>query len=204
MVKKDTRKFKIEKIIPWVLIITGIVGLMMSAVLIYDETQISHNPNYKPSCNLNPVVSCGSVIASKQAQAFHFSNPYLGLVGFAVIVTTGVTLIAGAKLKRWYWLGLEAGSVFGVAFCMWLFFQSVYRINDLCPFCMVTWVAVITLFWYTTYYNFWIGNLKLPPKLKAAGKFISRHHVDILIFWFLVIGALILNHFWYYYGKHFF
>jgi uncharacterized membrane protein len=201
MVKKDTRKFKIEKVIPWILIITGVVGLLMSAVLIYDETQISHNPNYKPSCNLNPVVSCGSVIVSKQAQAFHFSNPYIGLVGFAVIVTTGVTILAGAKLKRWYWLGLEGGAIFGVAFCHWLFYQSVYRIHDLCPFCAITWIAVITLFWYTTYYNFWIGNLTLPEKLKPAGKFVTRHHIDILVLWFLIIAALILNHFWYYYGK---
>ena len=201
MAKKDNRKFKIEKVIPWILIVTGVVGLLMSAVLIYDETQISHNHNYKPSCNLNPVVSCGSVIVSKQAQAFHFSNPYLGLVGFAVIVTTGVTIIAGAKLKRWYWLGLQGGAIFGVAFCHWLFYQSVYKINDLCPFCAVTWIAVITLFWYTTYYNFWSGNLTLPEKLKPAGKFVARHHIDILVLWFLTIAALILNHFWYYYGK---
>jgi len=201
MAKKNNRKFKIEKVIPWILIVTGVVGLLMSAVLIYDETQISHNQNYKPSCNLNPVVSCGSVIVSKQAQAFHFSNPYIGLVGFAVIVTTGVTILAGAKLKRWYWLGLQGGAIFGVAFCHWLFYQSVYKINDLCPFCAVTWIAVITLFWYTTYYNFWSGNLTLPEKLKPAGKFAARHHIDILVLWFLIIAALILNHFWYYYGK---
>ena len=201
MAKKDNRKFKIEKVIPWILIVTGVVGLLMSAVLIYDETQISHNHNYKPSCNLNPVVSCGSVIVSKQAQAFHFSNPDIGLVGFAVIVTTGVTILAGAKLKRWYWLGLQGGAIFGVAFCHWLFYQSVYKINDLCPFCAVTWIAVITLFWYTTYYNFWSGNLTLPEKLKPAGKFAARHHIDILVLWFLIIAALILNHFWYYYGK---
>ena len=201
MAKKDNRKFKFEKVIPWILIVTGVVGLLMSAVLIYDETQISHNHNYKPSCNLNPVVSCGSVIVSKQAQAFHFSNPYIGLVGFAVIVTTGVTILAGAKLKRWYWLGLQGGAIFGVAFCHWLFYQSVYKINDLCPFCAVTWIAVITLFWYTTYYNFWSGNLTLPEKLKPAGKFAARHHIDILVLWFLIIAALILNHFWYYYGK---
>ena len=201
MAKKDNRKFKIEKVIPWILIVTGVVGLLMSAVLIYDETQISHNHNYKPSCNLNPVVSCGSVIVSKQAQAFHFSNPYIGLVGFAVIVTTGVTILAGAKLKRWYWLGLQGGAIFGVAFCHLLFYQSVYKINDLCPFCAVTWIAVITLFWYTTYYNFWSGNLTLPEKLKPAGKFAARHHIDILVLWFLIIAALILNHFWYYYGK---
>jgi hypothetical protein len=204
MAKKQTSRFNITKFIPWVLVVTGIIGLAMSAVLIFDEAQIAKDPNYKPSCNLNPVVSCGSVISSKQAQAFNFSNPYIGLVGFSVIITTGMTLFAGAKLKKWYWLGLEAGAIFGVGFCHWLFYQSVYRINDLCPFCVVTWVITITLFWYTSYFNFSHGYLKLPAKLAPAGQFVKKHHLDILMLWFLVIGALILKHFWYYYGKHFF
>ena len=204
MAIKKIPKFNIDKFIPWVLVITGIIGLAMSAILIFDEAQIAKNPNYKPSCNLNPVISCGSVISSKQAQAFHFSNPYIGLVGFSVIITTGMTIFAGAKLKKWYWLGLEGGAIFGVAFCHWLFYQSVYKINDLCPFCMVTWVITITLFWYTSYFIFSNGFVKLPAKLKPAGQFVNKHHVDILVLWFVVIAALILKHFWYYYGKHLF
>ncbi len=201
MVHKKKQGFRIDKLIPWVLVITGIIGLAMSAILIFDEAQIAKNPNYHPNCNLNPVVSCGSVIVSKQAQAFHFSNPYIGLVGFTIVITTGMAIFAGAKLKKWYWLGLELGTIFGIAFCHWLFYQSVYKINDLCPFCAVTWVITITMFWYTSYYNFHHGYLKLPAKLRPAGQFVKKHHIDILVLWLLIIFALTLKHFWYYYGK---
>ncbi len=204
MTQTKPRGLKIDIIIPFILVLAGVIGLVMSGTLLYDESQIAKNPNYQPSCNLNPVVSCGSVISSKQGKAFNFSNPYIGLVGFTVLITTGMTLFAGAKLKKWYWLGLEAGGIFGVIFCHWLFFESIYRINDLCPLCAVTWAITITTFWYTSYYNFYHGNLRLPKNLKPIGSFIAKHHLDILVLWLLLIFLLIMKHFWYYYSKHLF
>jgi len=139
---------------------------------------------------------------SDEASAFGFPNFFIGLVGFPIIATTGLVMLAGAsKLKRWYWLGLEFGLLFGVAFVHWLFFQSVYGINALCPYCMVVWAITITLFWYITLYNIQLGHIQLRGWLQKVAFFARRHHFDILIFWFLLIAALILKHFWYYYGQ---
>jgi uncharacterized membrane protein len=141
---------------------------------------------------------------SGQAKAFGFPNPWLGLTAFAVLLTVGVSLLAGAKFKRWFWLGLEAGTIFGVGFVHWLFYETVYHINALCPWCMAVWVVVIPTFWYVTLYNIEQGVIKLPKgKWQTVGAFARRHHFDILVLWFLIILALILKHFWYYYGKHF-
>src|SRR5207247_2275010 len=105
--------------------------------------------------------------------------------------------------KKWYWQGLNLGAALGVAFITWLFFQSVYRINALCPYCMVVWVCTITTFWYVSQYNLQTRALVIPgkvgPKIRA---FVQKHHLDILILWFIVIAALILKHFWYYYGRN--
>jgi uncharacterized membrane protein len=140
---------------------------------------------------------------SKQANAFGFPNPFIGIVGFSIVTATGMAILAGAsKLKRWYWLGLQAGTVFGVAFIHWLFFQSVYRIGALCPYCMVVWVMTITLFWYVTLYNVQTGVIKLRGQLQQIGFFLRRHHLDILLVWFLVIAFFILKRFWYYYGQY--
>jgi uncharacterized membrane protein len=202
--KLFNKTIRLDKAIPWILIICGTIGLICALIIMYEKVAIMQNPSYVPSCNLNPTVSCGSVMQSKQSHAFGFPNPFLGMVGFPVVITTGVVLLAGAKkLKRWYWLGLQAGTIFGVFFIHWLFFQSAYRINALCPYCIVVWLMTMTLFWYVTLYNIQTGVIRLRGRLQQAGYFVRRHHFDIAGLWALVITSLILHHFWYYYGQFF-
>jgi len=191
------------KAIPYILVIGGIIGLIASAILTYDDNKIIANPGYVPSCNLNPIIACGSVIKAPESQAFVIPNPYIGLVAFPILTTTGVAILAAAKFKRWYWLGLEAGSIFGLGFIHWLFFETVYRIHALCPYCMAVWIVVITTFWYLTLYNLQTGVINLPKKYKPVTAFLVKHHLDILLCWFLIIAILILKHFWYYYGHYF-
>jgi uncharacterized membrane protein len=203
--KERTDMFKnwsLPKVIPYILIIAGIVGIISAFAISVDEIKILQNPNYKPICDINPIISCGNVMQSKEASAFGFPNPYIGLAAFGSLLTVGVGMLAGAKFKRWFWLGLEAGSVFGIGFVHWLFFESVYRINALCPYCMTVWVITIATFWYVTLYNIDQGNIKLPIKLKGFYGFVRKHHLDIYIAWILIIAALILKHFWYYYGRY--
>ena len=199
------RNVTLLKALPWILVVGGAIGVACSGIITYDKIQTLQDPAFRPGCDLNPIVSCGSVMDSSQAAAFGFPNTFIGLAGFAVITTTGVILLAGVgKLKRWYWLGLEIGLLFGVGFVHWLFYESVYNIGSLCPYCMVVWAVTITMFWYVTLYNIQAGNLKLKAWAKRAAVFARRHHLDILTLWLLSIAALILKHFWYYYGDKLF
>lgn len=188
----------LAKTLPYILVVGSILGLIASAVLTYDHNKLAANPNYIPSCNLNPIVACGDVIKSKQAEAFRFPNPYIGLIAFPAAMTAGMAIFAGATFKRWFWLLLNAGTLFGVGFIHWLFYETVYRIHALCPYCMVVWVVTITMFWYVTLYNLRQGYIKLPARLKPAGAFVQKHHGDLLLLWFLLITTAILTHFWYY------
>jgi uncharacterized membrane protein len=193
----------LQKALPWLLVVCGAIGLLCALVIMYDKVELLKNPAFKPGCDLNPVVSCGNVMESKQANAFGFPNPFIGIVGFSVVITIGMTILAGAvKLKRWFWIGLQLGTIFGLGFVHWLFYQSVYSINALCPYCMVVWVMTITLFWYVTLYNIQTGVIKLKGWAQKGGYFAQRHHLDILVLWLLIIAAFILKHFWYYYGKY--
>lgn len=194
---------KLAQCMPWLLIIGGVIGIICAFIISYDKIQILQHANYRPSCDLNPIISCGSVMSSRQGSAFGFPNPWVGLAAFAVLVTIGMAMLAGGKFKRWFWMGLEVGSVFGIGFVHWLFFESVYRIHALCPYCMVVWVVTITTFWYVTLYNIETGVITLKQGTsQKLGLFARKHHLDILVFWLLIILALILKHFWYYYGKH--
>jgi uncharacterized membrane protein len=192
----------LKQAMPWILVICGAIGLACALIIMYDKVELMQNPHFQPNCDLNPVVSCGSVMQSDQAAAFGFPNPFIGIAGFSIVLTMGMAMLAGAKFKRWFWLGLQAGTIFGLGFVHWLFFESVYRIHALCPFCMVVWAMTITLFWYTLHYNIQTGVIKLKGGAQKAGYWLRRHHLDILILWLLVIAFFILKHFWYYYGQH--
>ncbi len=159
------------------------------------------NPSFQPNCDLNPIISCGSVMKSDQSDVFGFTNPFLGLAAFPVLITVGVAMLAGGVFKRWFWLAVQAGALFGLFFVHWLFFQSVYRIGTLCPFCMVVWVITITIFWYLLLFNIEQGHIGLRGKLASAGVFARKHHLDILALWLVIIAVLILQHFWYYFGS---
>lgn len=180
------------------LILVSAIGLVASFILTIEKFQLLKDPKVQLSCNFNPVVSCGSVISSPQAEAFGFANPLIGLVGFAVIITIGVGMIAGAKYKRWFWLGLQAGTIFGVLFSTWLFYQSLYVIKALCPFCIVVWAVVIALFVYVTRYNLINGNIKVKKSFQALSRWFCENAWFIVALWYLAIFVAILNRFWYY------
>ncbi|HET9850462.1 MAG TPA: vitamin K epoxide reductase family protein [Candidatus Saccharimonadales bacterium] len=192
---------KLSTVFPWLILIAGIIGVLASLILSIEKIDTLKNPHYVPVCNLNPIFSCSTVSGSDQAEAFGFYNPFLGLAGFAAVATVGSVLLAGARLKKWFWRLFQLGMTFAIVFITWLQYETLYRIGALCLFCMVTWAVTIPAFWYTTLYNLDAGHLTKPKRLAGATTFARRHHLDILIVWYLIIIALVLKRFWYYFGN---
>jgi uncharacterized membrane protein len=199
--KDQSQEKKWVKALPWILVICGLIGTFASLMITVEKFDLLQNPNYHPVCDLNPVISCGSVMQSEQAAAFGFMNTYIGLIGFPVVLTIGMAMLAGARFKRWFWLGLQLGLSLGMVFAYWLLYESVYRIGALCPYCLSVDLVLTIAFWYATLFNLRQGHLRAPASWSKFVGFISRHHLDILIVWFLIVIALILKHFWYYYGQ---
>ncbi|HVV25927.1 MAG TPA: vitamin K epoxide reductase family protein [Candidatus Saccharimonadales bacterium] len=194
----------LKNALPWILLIGGIIGYICAFIIMNDKVKLANNPNYVPSCSLNPVISCGSVMKSAQAHAFGFPNPFIGLGAFPAVAVVGGAMLAGARFKKWFWRSLFGGYLLGTIFAYWLLFESVYRIKALCPYCLGIDVVVTITFWYLKLYMIDQKYLPLPKrgKPKAVYGWIRRHHLDILVAWFIIVIALILKHFWYYYGKH--
>lgn len=184
----------------WLYIVGGAVGLAAAFTLLVEKIRLLEDPAYVPSCSINPILSCGSIMKTDQAEAFGFPNPIIGVVGFAVVLAVGMGILAGAEHRRWFWLGLQAGTTFGVVFVHWLIFQSLYRIDALCPYCMVVWVVTIPLFWYTTLHNLNQGHVRVPSRLNLVSTTARTFHGAILTAWFLVIAGLITNRFWDYWS----
>ncbi|ROO87220.1 putative membrane protein [Actinocorallia herbida] len=167
----------------WTIALSGAVGLAVSAVLTLERIRLLENPGYRPSCNISPILSCGTVMKTEQAAAFGFPNPLLGLVAFAVVLTLGAVLLSGTALHRRIWLGLHAGSVAGLVFVHWLIFQTLYRIGAVCPYCVAIWIVTILLACVTA-----VRVRRLPPRVAWL----------LPVLWYLAIALLILNRFWFY------
>ena len=137
----------------WLLVITGILGWLASGILVLEKLEVLKDPNHTTVCDVNPWISCGQVMQTPQSSVFGFPNMFIGIVAFAVIITTGMALLSGARFARWYWIGLQTGVTLGFAFVVWLWFQALYEIRILCPFCMVVWAVMIPLFVWVTVRN---------------------------------------------------
>jgi uncharacterized membrane protein len=117
------------RVVPWVLAVGGGIGMLAAFILTIEKINLLTDPGYRPTCSINPILSCGSVMTTPQAAAFGFPNPLIGIAGFSVVATLGVLLLSGVRPPRWCWLGLQAGVTFGVVFVHWLIYQSLYRIG---------------------------------------------------------------------------
>lgn len=146
----------------WLLLITGVVGWLASGTLVLEKLEVLKDPNHVTVCDVNPWISCGQVMQTWQSSAFGFPNMFIGIVAFAIIITTAMGILAGAKFARWYWLGLQAGVTLGFVFVVWLWSQALYSIHILCPFCMIVWAAMIPLFVWVTVRNISHGVIPLP------------------------------------------
>ncbi len=193
-------KFSLKQALPYILLVAGIIGCVASFALTYDKIHVLQDPSYIPDCNINPVLSCGSVMKTEQASLLGVPNTVFGLMAFSMLFTFGILLIAGAQVNKWVWRGAQVVALIGVIFMHYLFLQGVYRINAICPWCFIVWMITIPVFWYITIYNLNVGNIRPPAALKPASLFVQRHHGDILLVWYLIIFGILLQHFWYYWS----
>lgn len=175
------------------LVITGAAGLLAAWVITHDKLKMMEDPSFVPGCSLNPVVACGNIMKSEQASAFGFPNPWLGMATYPVIIGIGLALLAGARFRGWYWLGMNAGTLFGVGFCTWLQYQSLYNINSLCLWCCLAWVATILMFCYVTTHNIKHRVIPAPNWLRNG---LTEFHWVPPVLWIGIIGMLILTRWW--------
>lgn len=173
---------------PWLLIVAGVIALVAAFELTLEKVRVLSDPSYSPSCDINPVLSCGSVIITDQASVFGFPNPVMGLIGFSVVITIGVVLASRVELPRWIWLGLNVGALAGFGFVQWLVWQSLYSIGALCPWCMVVWAMVAPIFVWVTAANLASGRLPAPG---IVVDLVVGLRWFLLFAWYLVVLGLI-------------
>jgi len=175
----------------WLLVVLGGAGLYGSLSLAIDKYKILEDPTFIPDCDLNPILSCGTVMVTDQGSVFGFPNPVIGLMAFSVVVTLGVLVAGGVRLPQWTVVGLAGGALLGVVFVHWLAFQSVYRIGALCPWCMVVWTVTLPIFVWTAL----LAARSLPATSRVGSAVWSVRYL-VLTFWYLGFVVAALIQFW--------
>lgn len=182
----------------WTLILSGILGWIAAFTLTLERLHVATNPEATLSCDLNPFISCKSVMLTEQAALLGFPNPLIGLAAFIFPIAVGVAILAGAKFALWFWRIFATGITMGFLFVVWLWTQSTFVINVLCPYCMVAWVAMVPLFWTVILFLVREGVIDTP--LRLAG-FFDRAYERVWL-WVLVtdlvMAAIIIVRFWSY------
>lgn len=180
------RKLKPEIFLAYWMAVLAVIGLSAAMILSIEKIEVLVNPNHLASCSLSPVVSCSPIIASPQASAFGFANSFIGIFGFAAVLTAAMTILAGATtLSKIWWRTLLGGIALGASFCIWLFHEGVFEIGKLCLYCMLVWLVTFALLWMVTahaiqqeYINFGARFNKL---LSYKYEFITTTYVIIFM-----------------------
>ncbi|WP_241979838.1 vitamin K epoxide reductase family protein [Cryobacterium glaciale] len=141
------------------LIIAGIIAFAAAFALTLDKIHLLEDPNAQLSCSFSVLIGCATNLSSPQGAILGFPNPLIGLAAWSVVITIGMAILAGARFARWFWVGLNVGMLAAITFVIWLIGQSIFVLDVLCPWCMVTWAVTIPAFLAVTLYNFTVGNL---------------------------------------------
>ena len=149
-------------------IIAGAIGFAAACALTLDKIALLQDPNAQLSCNFSVLFGCGTNLNSPQGNILGFPNALLGIAAWGVLITIGAAILAGARFASWFWIGLNIGVTGAIALVIWLISQSIFVLDVLCPWCMVTWSVTIPLFLAVTLYNLKSGHIPAPASVRRA------------------------------------
>jgi uncharacterized membrane protein len=150
------------------LIIAGALWLLAAFELSVEKVLVLADPEHVPNCNVGVLVGCTTNLESWQGSVFGFPNPFIGLMAWPVVITIGVAILARAHFAHWFWIGFNAGVAGALVFVGWLIAQSIYVLDVLCPWCMLTWAVTIPAFWVVTLHNLRTGHIPASARVRAV------------------------------------
>jgi uncharacterized membrane protein len=128
------------------MLVSSILSLFASLVLSIDAVKLAAQPAGQLSCNINSVLSCGTVAKAWQSQLFGFPNSFIGLMTEPVVITVAIAGLGLVTFPRWFMRVAHVVYGFGLIFALWLLSQSYFVINALCPWCLLVTFSTITVF----------------------------------------------------------
>lgn len=170
------------------------VGLLCSLILSIEKLHLLENPNAQLACSVNVFINCATVMNTPEASLLGFPNSFIGMMAYSVLLTVAMAYMFGAKLPRNFMALAQLGVTVEILFAYWLFFDSVYIIQVLCPFCLAVTFSSTMIFAAITRYNILENNLYLAPKTQALLERLVLKDYDKMFVagWVVLMIALVL------------
>ena len=166
--------------------ISGFIGLVTSFVLSIEAWQLAANSSARFDCDISSVLSCSAVAQTWQARILGFPNAFLGIFFEAVVLAISVAIFAGVKFPRWYMLGTNLLYTIALFFAYWLFGQSYFIIQVLCPWCLLITLTTTLVFGGITRINIRDCVIPAPEGLRR----IVAQGLDWALWGLIVFGVL--------------
>ncbi len=179
------------------MLVSACLSLIASFVLSVDAIDLARDPGAQLACNINATISCGTVGVSWQAHLLGFPNAFLGMVAEPVVITIAVASLAKVRFPRGFMLAAQIVYTIGVAFAYWLFYQSMFVIGALCPWCLLITLSTTLVFSSLTHVNLRDNNLFLSDRAHQRAKAALRMGLDalIVVVWLAAIVVLVVTHY---------
>ncbi len=180
-----------------VMLVSSLASLAASLVLSTEALTLAKDPTADLGCNINAVLSCGTVANSWQASLLGFPNAFLGLIAEPVVITIAVASLGGVRFPRWFMLAAQGVYTIGLLFAYWLFYEAMFDIGALCPWCTLVTVATTLVFFEMSHVNIRDNNLYLPRRLHESLAWAVRANLDLLlvVVWLLFLALLVVLHY---------
>lgn len=174
------------------MLISSLISLFASFVLSVDAIILKANPKAELACNISEGISCGTVGASWQANLFGWPNAFLGLVAEPVVITIAILGLARVGFPRWFLLSAQFVYTLGLIFALWLFYQSYFNINAMCPWCLLVTTTTILVWTSMTRINIEAGNFGNTVRRKLSPALTYNADIVGSVLLIAVLGAMVV------------
>ncbi|MCG7308666.1 vitamin K epoxide reductase family protein [Brachybacterium sp. ACRRE] len=190
--ERASRRRAPDLLVGIVLLIGGALGWIAALALFMDKIFLSANPDAQLGCDINPFISCGTVMMTWQASALGIPNMAIGLGGFAIMGAIGSLLVSRAAVPRWFRWATLGGMVFAFAMVHFLAISAIFVIHALCPWCLVVWVVTGPMFFAVLAHTVETGTLAVRGALAS----LLRRWVVLTLLWYALVAVVIVIAFW--------
>lgn len=169
------------------------VGLLCSLILSIEKLHLLENPNAQLACTVNVFLNCATVMNTPEASLLGFPNSFIGMMAYSVLLTVAIAGLWGVRFPKSFMALAQLGVTIEIIFAYWLFFDSVFVIQVLCPFCLAVTFSSTMIFAAVTRYNILEKNLYLAPKTQATlESWVSKDYDKVIVVgWVVTMVALV-------------
>ena len=141
---KHGEEVKQPKLFIWMSLASA-VGLVSAFWQLMEKIAILKDKDIALSCNINDVFSCSNVLNAPQSSVFGPPNSVIGIAMFTFFLAIGIVGLTGSKLANKLALVVQGLALFMLGFTIWFLFQSTYRIQSICIFCLFIGTGVLII-----------------------------------------------------------